>query len=299
MEQSLKETLISSLIKLMEEHSEIHLLDVDVGVVYGSKILYKKYPERCHQIGIAEQNAIGIAAGLAAAGKIPIIISLACFITGRCYDQIRLNLSLSKFPVLIVGLHSGSFLGPDGPTHQANDDVGLINALPNIKLRTPSTHKELNYSLRLGVKEKSPTYIRLFFPPIKNNLSPLLKIGERVDHLVLSHGYPYSLIINSLLNSQYKKAIIVRSICFQEENHLLNLIKRYESAGIKKISIIEDNFYTGSTASILLALLNKNKFNIEINYKVVPNQSGICGTVDDVKNFLGLTSKGVLDFLNS
>ena len=141
----LKDTLAEAISQLMATDKRVHLIDVDLGTVYGSMQIQKNYPNRYHQVGIAEQNAIGIAAGIAASGGLPIVVSLACFITGRCYDQLRLNCGLSSFPIVVIGLHAGSFLGQDGPTHQSCDDLGLISSLPNFDIIHPinpqSTHR--------------------------------------------------------------------------------------------------------------------------------------------------------------
>ena len=97
----------------------------------------KKFPERFIECGVAEQNMAGIAAGLAAAGKIPFISSYAVFSPGRNWDQIRVSICYSNLPVKIIGCHTGLSVGPDGATHQALEDIAMMRVLPNMTVVVP------------------------------------------------------------------------------------------------------------------------------------------------------------------
>ena len=106
--------------------------DADVAIRMGTESLKDKYPDRHINVGIAEQNMIGVSAGLAAAGKIPFAGTIATFATGRTYDQIRQSVSYPNLSVKIIGGYSGISVGQDGPTHQSCEDISLMRGLKSL-----------------------------------------------------------------------------------------------------------------------------------------------------------------------
>src|SRR5581483_2881367 len=121
----------------------------------------KEFPERFVEIGVAEQNLVTTASGLAAIGKIPFVSSYAAFSPGRNWEQIRTTICLNDRPVKIVGSHAGVSVGPDGATHQMLEDIALMRVLPNMVVIAPCDSVEAEKVTLAMAKDKRPNYLRL------------------------------------------------------------------------------------------------------------------------------------------
>ncbi|PIS07007.1 transketolase [Candidatus Berkelbacteria bacterium CG06_land_8_20_14_3_00_43_10] len=121
----------------------------------------KAYPERFFEIGVAEQNLAGIAAGMALTGKIPFMASYAAFSPGRNFDQIRVSIAYSNTNVKIIGAHAGVTVGPDGATHQMLEDVALMRTLPNMTVIVPADFDQAYAATVAATSFVGPVYIRL------------------------------------------------------------------------------------------------------------------------------------------
>ena len=121
----------------------------------------KKYPERFFEVGVAEQNLVTVAAGMAAVGKIPFTTSYATFSPGRNWEQIRTTACYNNQPVKIIGSHAGISVGPDGATHQALEDVAIMRALPNMVVVVPADSIEAKKATLAIAKNGKPSYLRL------------------------------------------------------------------------------------------------------------------------------------------
>lgn len=119
------------------------------------------FPERFIEIGVAEQNLVTVASGLAHEGKLPFASSYATFSPGRNWEQIRTTICYNDQPVVIVGSHAGLSVGPDGATHQALEDIALMRALPNMRVIVPVDHQQAYKATLAIAKDPKPTYIRL------------------------------------------------------------------------------------------------------------------------------------------
>lgn len=120
-----------------------------------------KYPQRFIEVGVAEQNMMGIAAGLALSGKVPFLSSYATFSPGRNWDQLRVSVCYSQANVKIVGCHTGVSVGPDGATHQALEDIALTRVLPNLTVVYPCDSLEARKATVAAAQMEGPVYIRL------------------------------------------------------------------------------------------------------------------------------------------
>lgn len=120
----------------------------------------KAFPERFFEMGVAEQNMAGVAAGMAACGKVPFISSYAVFSPGRNWDQIRVSVCYSNLNVKIMGAHAGISVGPDGATHQALEDIAIMRVLPNMIVLAPCDVHETRRAVLAAAKHKGPVYIR-------------------------------------------------------------------------------------------------------------------------------------------
>jgi transketolase len=151
-----------TLVKLGSKYNNIVVLDADLAKSTQTAKFGKAYPDRFFDMGIAEQDMIGTAAGLAAAGMNPFASTFAMFGSGRPWEQIRNSVAYPKLPVKIVVTHAGISVGEDGPTHQACEDMAIMRAIPNMKVVAPAdsveTEKLIEY---LAEYYDSPVYVRL------------------------------------------------------------------------------------------------------------------------------------------
>lgn len=140
---------------------DIVVLDADLSKSTKTNVFAKEFPDRHFNAGIAEQNMMSVAAGLAAAGKIPFASTFAMFATGRAYEQVRNSICYPKLNVKIAATHAGLTVGEDGATHQANEDIALMRALPNMTVVNPADAEETRQAIEWAVEYKGPVYLRL------------------------------------------------------------------------------------------------------------------------------------------
>ncbi len=163
------------------------------------------FPKRFVQIGIAEQNLVTVASGLARAGKIPFASSYAAFSPGRNWEQIRTTIALNNQPVKIVGSHAGVSVGPDGATHQMLEDIALMRVLPNMVVIVPGDSLEAEKATRAIAENGKPSYLRLAREksPIFSTLESPFEIGQAY---VLREGRDISLLGTGLMTYELLKA---------------------------------------------------------------------------------------------
>lgn len=148
------------LIELGEKDKNVVVLCADLTDSTRSKWFKDRFPERFIEIGVAEQNLVTVASGLAAVGKIPFVASYAMFCPGRCWEQIRTTICYNERNVKIVGAHAGISVGPDGATHQALEDIALMRVLPNMVVVVPcDVHEAKKATIAIGGISK-PAYAR-------------------------------------------------------------------------------------------------------------------------------------------
>ncbi len=161
MSKATRQAFGESLAKLGEQYPEIVVLDADLSKSTKSEIFAKKFPDRFFEMGIAEANMIGTAAGLSFVGKIPFLCSFGCFLTGR-YDTIRLSVSYSNANVRLIGTHAGVGIGDDGHSQMGLEDIALMRALPQMGVFQPMDAMETELLMEYLVKDwKGPAYVRL------------------------------------------------------------------------------------------------------------------------------------------
>jgi transketolase len=143
------------------KNKDIVVLDADLSESTRSIKFKEKYPERFFDMGIAEQDMVATAAGLAASGKIPFACSFAIFITGNAYQQIRLHAGISKLNIKLIGSHAGLLTGEDGASHQSLEDISMMRAIPGMVVVQPSDYIEAAAATKEIAKYKGPVYLRL------------------------------------------------------------------------------------------------------------------------------------------
>lgn len=150
-----------ALAKLGETNKDIVVLDADLSGSTKTAVFGKKFPERFFNIGIAEQDMMGTAAGLAAAGKIPFASTFAIFATGRAWEQVRQSVAYPKANVKIVATHAGITVGEDGASHQSVEDIAVMRVIPNMTVIVPADGVETKKVIETVSDYKGPVYVRL------------------------------------------------------------------------------------------------------------------------------------------
>ncbi len=149
------------LAELGAENADVVVLDADLSGSTKTAVFARKFPERFFNMGIAEANMIGTAAGLAAAGKIPFASTFAIFAVGRAWEQMRQSVAYPKANVKIVATHSGVTVGEDGGSHQSVEDIAITRAVPNMTVIVPADGEETKQAIRAAAAYKGPVYVRL------------------------------------------------------------------------------------------------------------------------------------------
>ncbi len=159
-----REAFGRALAELGKENQDIVVLDADLSKSTYTNLFAKEFPERFFSCGISEANMVGIAAGLAASGKIPFVSSFACFLICKGFDQFRMSVAYPGFNVKAVATHSGISIGEDGPSQQGIEDIALVCALPGFIVSVPADEVATRALVRRAVEHKGPVYVRTSRP---------------------------------------------------------------------------------------------------------------------------------------
>lgn len=156
-----------ALAELGKSHPEIVVLDADLSCSTKTGVFAAQFPDRFYNLGVAEQNMIGWAAGLAASGKVPFASTFAIFATARAYDQLRNSVAFPRLNVKLAATHAGLSVGPDGASHQAIEDLALMRLLPNFTVVVPADGPQAAAATRAVHAHRGPVYLRLGRPKVE------------------------------------------------------------------------------------------------------------------------------------
>lgn len=193
-----RESYGHALVELGEQHEDVVVLDADLAEATKTGIFKKAFPERHIDCGIAECNMMGIAAGLAATGKVPFASSFAMFAAGRAFEQIRNSIGYPHLNVKIGATHAGISVGEDGATHQCNEDIALMRTIPGMVIINPSDDVEARAAVKAAYEHVGPVYMRfgrLAVPVINDNPDYKFELGKGV---VLREGTDLTIIATGL-----------------------------------------------------------------------------------------------------
>jgi transketolase len=292
------------LVALGKENRDIVVLEADLGKSTMSNMFQNVFPERYFEMGIAEQDMLSTAAGLAVSGKIPFVSSFAVFVTGRAYDQIRQTISIGKLNVKICGSSAGFSDFGDGSTHQAIEDVAIMNAIPNMTILTPCDAEETRQVVRAAVKIKGPVYIRLGRNDMPDYIKPedtfelgkmrVLKDGK--DAVIFAHG--------TMVDAAMKAAVELEKNFISTKVINVNTMKPFNyssvvelTRGAKAVITVEEHSYIGGlTSAVCLAL---RKVKVLMDYVAVEDSFGRSAhSVAELMKHYGLTSENIINKVN-
>ena len=196
----------NALAELGARHENLVVLDADLAGSTKTGIFRKAFPERHINCGIAEQNMMSVAAGLAATGKVVFASSFAMFAAGRAYEQIRNSIGYPKLNVKIGASHAGISVGEDGATHQCNEDIALMRTIPGMVIINPSDDVEARAAVKAAYEHEGPVYLRLgrlAVPVINDHEGYEFRIGKGV---VLREGKDVTIFATGLEVAETLKA---------------------------------------------------------------------------------------------
>ena len=188
----------SALVELGKEHEDLVVLDADLAAATQTAMFKKEFPERHIDCGIAECNMVGIGAGLASTGKVPFVSTFAMFAAGRAFEQVRNSIGYPHLNVKIGATHAGISVGEDGATHQCNEDIALMRAIPGMVVINPSDDIEAKAAVKAAYEYEGPVYMRfgrLATPIINDNAEYKFEIGKGVT---LREGTDVAIIATGL-----------------------------------------------------------------------------------------------------
>ena len=192
----------NALVELGKEHDNLVVLDADLAAATKTGVFKKEFPERHIDCGIAEGNMVGVAAGLAAAGKVPFASSFAMFAAGRAFEQIRNSVAYPHLNVKIGATHAGISVGEDGATHQCNEDIALMRTIPGMIVINPSDDVEARAAVKAAYELDGPVYLRfgrLAVPVINDRPDYKFEIGKGV---LLKEGKDVTIVATGLCVSE-------------------------------------------------------------------------------------------------
>ena len=201
-----RESYGNALTELGAKHENLVVLDADLAAATKTSIFKKAYPERHIDCGIAESNMMGIAAGLAATGKVPFASTFAMFAAGRAFEQIRNSIGYPKLNVKIGATHAGISVGEDGATHQCNEDIALMRTIPGMVVINPADDVEARAAVLAAYEHEGPVYMRfgrLAVPVINDNPDYKFEIGKGIT---LKDGKDMTIIATGLCVSESLEA---------------------------------------------------------------------------------------------
>lgn len=254
--------IIDSIFNEMEGNPDIFFLTADMGINLVEKI-QEKYPGRFSNVGIAEQNLISVCSGLSNVGFIPFAYTISNFLIHRCFEQIRNDVCLHNYPIVLIGTSTGFDNSTLGPTHHVVDEWGALKAFPGMDIYCPSSVAFSKSLVKKILENKKPSYVRV---PKGSNVIPdsendIYKIdGCSKDTILISYGNP---LLNCIQVNKINPNIAVLAL---NKLHPLDEIKLYKLlTGYKKIIVVEDHFpLTGLYGSLCEFIARSNlKVSIE------------------------------------
>ena len=200
-----REAYGKALLDLGATNKDVVVLDADLSKSTKTGDFWAKYPERFINVGIAEQNLMGIAAGLASYGKIPFASTFAVFATGRAFEIIRNSVCYPNLNVKVAATHAGISVGEDGGSHQSVEDIALMNALPNMSVIVPADARETEEVIKYAAEHDGPVYIRLGRLAAEDifDESYTYEFGKGVQ---LTDGSDVTIVATGLMTAETKKA---------------------------------------------------------------------------------------------
>ena len=289
------------LAKLGEENENVVVLDADLSTATKTEIFAKKFPDRFINVGIAEQNLMGISAGLSTFGKIPYASTFAVFAAGRAYEQIRNSIAYPNLNVKICATHAGITVGEDGATHQMLEDLSLMRSLPNMTVISTSDDTQTRWAVREISKINGPVYLRLsrmatpvIYEKCDNfEIGKGIQIGDGTDASIIATGVtvPEAIKAQEILkeNGVNVRVIDMHTIKPIDKDLIIKCAKE-----TKRIITVEDHNIIGGLGSVVCEVLAE-EYPTKVERMGIPDCFGRSGKADELMRYYKIDSTAIIN----
>lgn len=296
-----RESFGKALVELGKENKDVVVLTADLAGATKTSLFEKEFPDRFINVGIAEQNLIGISAGLATTGKIPFASTFAMFAAGRAYDQIRNSVAYPKLNVKICGTHAGVTVGEDGATHQMLEDLSLMRSIPNMTVLCPSDDTQTKWAIKEMAKFDGPVYIRLarVATPViydenqKFEIGKMVQIGDGTDATIFATGVEVAETLKAKEELE-KENINIRVV----DVHTIKPIDREMivkcAKETKKIITIEDHSIIGGLGTAICEVLSE-EYPTKVIRMGMNDKFGKSAKAEQLLKYFKLDSQAIIE----
>ena len=296
-----RESFGKALVELGKENENVVVLTADLAGATKTSLFEKEFPDRFINVGIAEQNMIGISAGLATTGKIPFASTFAMFAAGRAYDQIRNSVAYPKLNVKICGTHAGVTVGEDGATHQMLEDLSLMRSIPNMTVLCTSDDVQTRWAIKEMAKIDGPVYIRLarVATPViydenqKFEIGKMIQIGDGTDATVFATGVEVAEALKAKEELE-KENINIRVV----DVHTIKPIDREMiikcAKETKKLITIEDHSIIGGLGTAICEVLSE-ECPTKVVRRGMQDKFGKSGKAEQLLKYFKLDSEAIIE----
>lgn len=294
-----------TLAELGAENDQVVVLDADLAKSTKTCVFAEKFPERHFNCGIAEENMVSMAAGLAAAGKLPFVSSFAMFAAGRAYEQIRNSIGYPHLNVKICASHAGISVGEDGASHQCIEDIALMRNIPGMVVINPADHVETGLAVRAAAKHNGPVYMRfgrLAVPVFNDPETYEFEIGKAVT---LKQGTDVTIIATGLMVARAMEAaerLEQEGISAKVLN--MHTIKPLDVQAVcqaaketQAIVTAEEHSVIGGLYSAVSEALVAERCICPVEPVAVMDRFGQSGPAEELLTLYGLTADGIITAL--
>lgn len=296
----MRKTFINTLVSLAREDDRIFLITPDIGYSV-LEIFREEFPERYINVGVAEQNSISIASGIALSGLIPYVYTINPFVCMRPFEQIRLDVAYMNTNVRIVGVGGGFSYGAAGATHHTTEDIAIMRVLPNMTVICPGDPWEVEQSVKESVNYKGPIFFRLGKQgePVINNKDTKYKIGTAIkitegsDASVISTGNTLEIandVVNILKTKNVNASLIsMHTVKPLDESLVMDILKNG-----KPVFTIEEHSLIGGLGSAVSDIIAESIYNpVFKKFGTEDKFSHYVGGHNFIREKFGLTSEKI------
>ena len=300
MKKATRQSYGEALLELGRKNKNIVVLDADLAGATKTELFAKEFPDRFFDIGIAEADMIGTAAGLSTCGKIPYVSTFAMFAAGRSYDQIRNSICYPNLNVKICATHAGITVGEDGATHQMIEDLSLMRTIPNMEVLSPSDDMQTKWVISEISKIEGPIYVRLarlateeiYDENQKFEIGKAVQHGDGIDGTVFATG----VTVQEALNAQKElkeKGINIRVVDMFSIKPIDKEIIIKSAKETRKLVSIEDHNIIGGLGSAISEVLTE-EYPAKLIRLGIKDTFGRSGKAEELMKYYGIKSEDII-----
>ena len=294
-----RKILADALVELGKTNKNVVYVSVDSSLGASGGPFNKNFPDRHFEFGIAEQNGMGEAAGMATCGKIPFIAGYVPFVSYRCFEQVRDDVCKTNLNVNIIGNNSGFSVSALGPTHVVLEDVAVLRGLPNLTILSPADGTEYRQAPRLASEINGPVYIRVSRIKARkifgdeHKLTPgkanILKDGKDITLVATGTMTLNALIAASLLQKQGISARIINMSTIKpvDKDVIIDSARK-----TKKIVTVEEHSVVGGLGAAVAEVIVKN-MPVKMKFIGTPDKFAVVGSYEECIDYYGLTPQKI------